>query len=234
MKILIFLVSFFFLATPITAQETTPEVINNKIEDVKDILQQIVKDSSPKETLPDDKPKCFFGTITQINDNQITINSQNQNKILQVNDETTYIDTKRLKSKLDKFKVGQTILAMGYFNQDMSLDCRRIVATETKSVENNNQIITGQIVDVSQSQSSSIFSLIPFQNKNSQGYQIKIDSKTEITTTDNKKLTPTEAIISGKKIIAVIHPDNENSQTFSATKIVYLDQNLSLTPAPAQ
>jgi len=82
---------------------------------------------------------------------------------------------------------------MGYLNPDSSMDCRRIVATDTKSVENNNQIVTGQIVDVSQSQSSSIFVLIPFQNKNGQ-YQIKIDSKTEFTDSDENKIKSSKTI----------------------------------------
>lgn len=232
MKFLTFLLLVFLFPHPISAQEATPSAIDNKIEDVKGILQQIVKGVSTEQTTPaeDSKPKSFFGTITQINEKQITINYENQNKVIQTDDETTFVDSKRQKSDLDKFKVGQTILTMGYLNPDSSMDCRRIVATDTKSVENNNQIVTGQIVDVSQSQSSSIFVLIPFQNKNGQ-YQIKIDSKTEFTDSDENKIKSSEIITSGKKIIAVIQPDTKIAQTFYAIKIISLEKTESQSSA---
>jgi len=206
----------------------------DKVENITDKLKEIVKGTSTEENPVDDKPKSFFGSITQINNNLIIINSDNQNKILQLSNETTYINSKRQKIKATEFKVGETVLAMGYLNQDKSLDCRRIVATDSKSVENNNQIITGQIVDVPQSQNS-IFAFTPFQNKDTQ-YQIKVDSKTEINDTEEKKLKSSETIVKGKKVIVVMHPDKDNHQTFYAIKIISLDtkngEPVESTPTP--
>lgn len=218
----ILLLCLSLVASPINAIEATPSTANNKVEDVKDILKQIVKNTSGDEAEPvSNKPKSIFGSITKVDDNQITLSFQNQTKLIQLDDETTLIDSKRQKSKLTNFKVGQTILAMGYLQPDQSLDCKRIVATEAKTVENVNQIVTGQIVDVSQSQNSPIFVLIPSQNKNSQ-YQIKTDSKTEIIDLKNNKLTSSKTIITGKKIIAIIKPDAQLAQTFYAAKIIDL------------
>lgn len=205
---------------------------NGKVESLTDKLKEIVKEgtTTQEETLTSiNKPKSFFSTITQINDQQITTNFQDSDLILQVNDKTAYVDLKQQKSKLTNFKVGQTILSMGYFNQDGTLDCRRIVATENKTVQNNNQIITGKIVDVSQSQSSPIFVLIPFQNKNEQ-YQIKIDTKTTISDTNQKKIASSDIIITGKEIIAIIRPETESGQTFYASRIINLEAIQSPTP----
>jgi len=226
----ILLFCFNLISSPVYAVETIPSVASDKVEDVKDILKQIVKDTSTETKVITNSPKSFFGTITQINDSQIVINSQNQNKVFQISTETAFVDAKRQKSKLANFKTGQTILAMGYTNQDQSLDCKRIVATEFKTVENTNQIVTGQIVDVSQSQTSPIFVLIPSQNKNSQ-YQIKTDSKTEIIDLKNNKLTFAKTITTGKKIIAIIQPDAKLAQTFYASKIISLNiDTTSVTP----
>jgi hypothetical protein len=233
MELIIALVSFLMLLQrPVHAVNSTSSAItNDKVETLTDKLKDIVKGATTQEesTTSDNKPKSFFGTITQISDQQMTINTQNKNLILQLNDNITYIDTKRQKSKLANFKVGQTILSMGYLDQNNTLDCRRIIATESKSIENNNQVVTGKIVDVSQSQSSPIFVLIPFQNKNGQ-YQIKIDSKTEFSDIGQKKLTSADVVVNGKKIIAVIQPDAKVSQTFYASRIISLDIVQSPTP----
>jgi hypothetical protein len=225
--LLLFLLSSLIFQQPI--QAATPiETQNNKVEEITDKLKEIVKGTST-ETLISDQPKSFFGSITQITDNQITINCQNQNQVLQLNDDTAFINSKRQNTKVSEFKVGETILAMGYLNLDKSLNCHRMVATDSKDVENNNQIVTGQIVDVPQSQNL-IFAFTPFQNKDTQ-YQIKLDSKTKINNTENKQLKSSEVIVKGKKVIIVMHPDTKNNQTFYATKIINLESN-SPTPTP--
>lgn len=234
MNFLLTLFLFVLSCKSTNATEASPSVVSDKVEDVKDILKQIVKSTSNNDEVEtvSDKPKSIFGSITAIDTNQITLNFQNQTKVIRISDETTFIDSKRQKSKLTNFKVGQTILSMGYLQADQSLDCKRVVFTDTKSIENTNQIVTGQIVDVSQSQTSPIFVLIPTQNKNSQ-YQIKTDSKTEIIDLKNNKLTLSKTIISGKKIIAIIKPDSQLAQTFYASKIINLESATeSISPSP--
>jgi len=226
------LVLNLFRQPALAVESTASASVDEKVESLTDRLKQIVKGDAPAPT-PVSKtntPKSFFGSITQINDSQIIINIQNQSKTLKLNEKITYIDAKRQKSKLANFKVGQTILAMGYINDDDNIvDCRRIIATESKSVENNTQVITGKIVDVSQSQTSPIFVLIPFQNKNGQ-YQIKTDAKTETLDISQKKLKSTDVIVNSKKVIVIIKPETQSSQTFYASKIITLDISQSPTP----
>ena len=218
MKALLLLLLSSLLQHPVQAATPSPDI--DKVEEFTDNLTKLVKGTTSEENLSNDKPKSFFGTITKIDQHLIIISSENQNKKIQLDNEATFINSKRQKTKVDNFTVGQTILAMGYPNTDNSLDCRRIVATDTKDVENNNQITTGQIVDVPQSENS-IFAFTPFQNKDVQ-YQIKFDSKTRINDTNEKKLKSSNTIIKGTRAIIIMHPDAENSQTFYATKIIQL------------
>ena len=227
----IILLAFLLIITkPIIAQEASNSA--TKTDDIKGILRQIVNQDNPTsdETSTSDiqLPKAFFGSITKINANEITLNSQNENRLLRVDANTTYADIKSRSTKLTSFKEGQTILAMGIVNSDLSMDCSRIVATDSKSITNTHQIISGQIVDVSQSQNSTIFVLVPSKNKNNQ-YQIKIDNKTVLTDTKDKNITSSKNIISGKKLIAVIKPDSQIAQTFYAVRLISLD---SETPSP--
>ena len=227
----IILLAFLLIITkPIIAQEASNSA--TKTDDIKGILRQIVNQDNPTsdETSTSDiqLPKAFFGSITKINTNEITLNFQNENRLLRIDSDTTYADIKSRPTKLTSFKEGQTILAMGIVNTDLSMDCSRIVATDSKSITNTYQIISGQIVDVSQSQNSTIFVLVPSKNKNNQ-YQIKIDTKTVLTDTKGKNLTLNKNIISGKKLIAVIKPDSQIAQTFYAVRLISLD---SETPTP--
>lgn len=232
---LILLCFYSIFSPPVYAQTTpAPTSPNDKIEDVKGILKQIVKETSgdtntDTETTVSKQPKSFFGTITQIDSDQIKINIQDQTKTLYLTKDTTFVNAKRQQSKITDFKSGQTVLAMGYLNPDQSLDCRRLVFTESKSVENINQTIIGQIVDVSQSQNSPIFVLIPSKNKNSQ-YQIKTDSKTEITDFKNNKLVSAKTIITSKKVIVILQPDTKLANTFYAAKIIDLQPETDSNP----
>jgi len=230
---LLFIYFQFAFSSPALAQTTTPSA--DKVEDVKDILKQIVKETSGDSnsesvTSVSKQPKSFFGTITQVDSNQIKITLKDQNnKALSITQDTTFVNSKKQKGKISDFKSGQTIIAMGYLKEDKSLDCHRIVYTESKTIENINQIVTGQIVDVSQSQNSSIFVLIPSKNKNSQ-YQIKTDSKTEIIDTKNNKTTSAKTLVTSKKVIVIIQPDTKLVNTFYATKIIDLTPDTASNP----
>lgn len=233
MKLSIIFLFVIFFVNPIKAVEPTPES-ENKTKEIVNIVKQIVNNNVTPTPVSSKKPKSFFGNITQIDENIITINFKSQTQLIRINDKTAYIDLKRNKSKLINFKVGQEILAMGYLQEDQSLDGKRIVAIELKSFVNNHQTITGQIVDISQE--ASIFTLTPNYNKNSP-FQLKTDSKTKIVNLSNKTVASSQAIANGKKIIAIIKPDSKLAKTFYTSKIIVLDspatKSVTSTPTPS-
>lgn len=233
MKFLLTLIILFtfFIRSPL-AVESNPET--EKVEDfVTNVLKPKVQENTATPTPISDKPKSFFGNITKIEENTLTLIYKGKTQQIEVSDETVYIDLKRNKTKLTNFKVGQEILAMGYLQENNSLDCKRVVATELKAITNNNQTITGQIVDISKE--TSVFTLTPNYNKNNP-FQLKTDSKTKIVDLSNKTIASSQAIANGKKIIAIIRPDTKLEKTFYASKIIILDSSDSLssklTPAP--
>ena len=225
MKLLFAILFLFVLNIPAKAVELTPTP-DAKTTEIVNIVKQIVSESITPTPIVSDKPKSFYGNITKIENNTITIVYKNKTQLIEVNDETVYIDLKRNKSKFSNFKAGQEILAMGYLNEENILNGKRILATEQKSVVNNHQTVTGQIVDISKE--TSIFTLTPNYNKNSP-FQLKTDSKTKIVDTDNKTILSSSVIVNGKKIIAIIQPDSKLENTFYTTKIINLDSTTKIS-----
>ncbi len=234
MKLLLILILLFNIFVPSSIASESNADTEIKVEDfVTNVLKPKVQGTTTTPSPISTKPKSFFGNIIQIDEDTITIIYKDQTQKIQVNDETVYVDLKRNKSKLANFKVGQEILAMGYLKEDQSLDCKRIVATELKSVANNHQTVTGQIVDISKE--TSIFTLTPNYNKNSP-FQLKTDSKTKIVNLINKAIASSEAIANGKKIIAIIKPDTKLENTFYVSKIIVIDSfnnTSNSTPTPS-
>jgi len=231
MKTLVIIFLFLISATnslAVSNEVATPAADKNNLQDiqkirevvqqkVKEKLQQIGDDSEKKDT---NSPKSFVGTITQINGTQITIDYKNSPKSLSVDDTTVFIDAKKNKTQLDKIKVGQDVLAMGYLNSDDTLTVKRLIISDLKTITNNNQVIIGKIVDISKS--SPIFVLIPSKNKNNQ-FQIKTDTTTTVFNKSNTK-SDIKNLVSGDKVIVVITPDQKIAKTFSALKIITQDK----------
>lgn len=213
--------SFSQVATVTPTKAPNKEVLEMVQQKVKDMLQQsgIGSTTSPI-------PKALIGTITQIDNSQITISYKNESKTMTITEETIFIDAKRNKTKLANIKAGQDILSMGYLDQYGNFESKRIVIIDLKTIENKNEIVLGKIVDISQS--SSIFVLIPIKNKETQ-YQIKTDSKTEILDKDNNKLT-IDKLKSGQKIVVIIQPDAKMAKTFYVSKIITLDSTTAQVP----
>lgn len=211
-----------FLSQPQTvfAVNTTPSA-SQDVQSIREVVQQKVKEKLNIITSSENKPKSIFGSIKKINNSQITISFNNQDQIVTTTEDTVFVGSKKTKISLTDLKENDEIIAMGYFNKDNQLEAKRIVVFSLKEIQNNNQIINGQVVDVSQT--SSVFTVIPHNNKNSQ-YQI------ETTSTNIKKIS------SGQKIIAVVKPDEKVTNTFELIKTISsTSQNASVsaTSTPA-
>jgi len=189
----------------------------NDIQSIREVVQQKVKEKLNIITTPSSKPKSFFGSIKKITGLQIEISQNNENKTIVITEETTFVNLKKSKISLKELKVGDEILAMGYINSQNQLEAKRIVIIELNKIKNNNQIINGQVVDVSQS--SPVFVIVPINNKNSQ-YQIETD------------LNSIKKITTGQKVIAVIKPDLKIANTFNLQKIISSTSTSSATPTP--
>lgn len=203
---------------PILATEASTSANSSEVQQIREVVQQKVKEKLNLIKSPSNKAKSLFGTIEKINDNEININWKDDSNTIITDDETTIVGLKRNKLDLEDLKPNQEILAMGYFNAQNKLETKRIVLIEMEKIENKNQVVNGKIVDVSQN--SPVFTVVPQNNKNNQ-YQIETNTKT------------ISKIAAGQKIIAVIKADPKKTNTFDLLKIIKTtDASTSATPTP--
>lgn len=222
-------------APPTSAQNAslspTPTAANplnlEEIQKIRQAVQQKVQEKLKEINNPSETKKAIVGTVSQISDNQITITYQNQESLLQLSDDSVIIDSKRNKSKISLIKTGQDILAMGY-QTEAFFDTKRLVFINLKELENKYQTIAGKIVDISQS--SSVFVLIPGQNKNQQ-YQVSTNNKTQIVNTENISLKY-EFLKNGNRTVVIVKSDPKNTKTLIASKIIALEYSPPASPTP--
>ncbi|MFA5026004.1 MAG: hypothetical protein WC503_05860, partial [Candidatus Shapirobacteria bacterium] len=93
----------------------------------------------------------------------------------------------------------------------------KIIVVDPTKLVNNKNVTLGKVADISPT--TSILVLIPTNNKNRE-LQIKVDSKTEIITRDNKTIKFTD-LKKGQKIVCVY--TNSQTATYPALKIITLD-----------
>ena len=206
------------IASPTPTSLPDTPVSDENIQKIRQAVQQKVKEKLASITSTTTGKKAFIGTITTINQNDITISYRDQTHQLTVDEETVFINTKRNKTTLDKIPEGQAVLAMGYLNEEQILETKRLIAVDAASLEERKHIVVGQIVDISQS--SSIFVLIPSGDKDIQ-YQLKTDSKTETILKDKTAIKFNE-LENGQKVIVIFSPTQKNSKTYYAHKIIKL------------
>lgn len=217
------------LPTPTSTPSPTnvPTKAPDEIQKIREVVQQKVREKLKLITQPSATPKGIVGKIIQIDANQFTLEYQNNVRTVKFDDTTVFIDISRNKSKADKLKIGQDLLAMGTFDDSNNLIAKRIINTDLKPITTAQRVVViGKIVDISKS--SPVFALIPSKNKNIQ-YQIKTDTKTEIVNSTDKKIAVAD-LKSGQKIITILNPDEKMAKTYYAKKIINLDYQPPITP----
>jgi len=212
-KILLFgLIFSLFFPINLLAQTTTP-IENNtlgtsdEIKKIRETVQEKVKQKLDKIINKINKKQAWLGSISKIEDMQITITSPNyQQRRVKVQPNTVFINLNRQKTTLAKLKKGQIILAMGSYapnpdQTEVSLETSRIVISKNNVQDMRKKIVVGTISDISKS--SNVFTLIPLSSDKSQ-YQVKYSSKT-IQKTDLKIKN---------KIITILKTDPKNKNDF--------------------
>ena len=230
-----FFLSLFFPSQIFAEEPATSTSDKNLTEEVRQMVAKKVKEIQQSDTdnsnVSTSIPKTIIGTISKIENNQITVTNKNNSKIITVSDETVFIDAKKKKIKIDDLKSGQVILSMGYYDQYNNFNTKRIVITTADAIKNNNEIVLGKIADISQT--SNILVLIPLKNKNTQ-YQIKSDSTTKVVDENGDSLAINK-LKTGQKVVVIIQPDTKIANTFDVSKIITLNSNsdsTSPTPTP--
>jgi hypothetical protein len=181
------------------ATEVNPETIKQQVMDRLEAIK-----NKPEKSFK----KGLVGTIASIEENTIVMEFESIKYTITTTETTTFINTKRNKTTIDKFKVGQDILVLGTIDKDDSTLCTavRIIQTDIKTIKRLHQVVVGKIVDISKS--SPIIVVIPTYNKDTQ-FQIKLDSE------------PKDLKV-GQKVIVSIIPDPKVAKTYTALKLLSL------------
>lgn len=214
-----------------TAKSTLVKSANleEDVQKIREAVQKKVKEKLSEITTPAtpvSNKKGIIGSIIQIDPNQIIINNKGQTRNILVSENTVFVDANRNKTKVEKIKVGQGILAMGLIDKNNILEASRVVVMDLKILENKYQTVIGKVVDISKE--SPIFVLIPSDNKDNQ-YQIKTDSLTETIYRNGSKMD-FKNLASGQKIVVVLKPDDKIKKTFYAAKIINLENKAIVSP----
>jgi hypothetical protein len=207
--------SFFGPVVSVRAQTPTPESDIQKLREViQQKVQQKLQEISSEEVI--NPKKAYLGTITKIEDKNLSFDSKGQKYEFIISDDATFVNLKQNKIKITDLKEGQDVLVLT-LAKDEIIYAKRILIVDPSKLENKKNISLGKIADISTT--TSIFVLIPVNN-NSRELQMKVDSKTEIVTKDNKNLKFTD-IKKGQKIVC-IYTNGQNS-TYPVLKIITLD-----------
>lgn len=198
---------------------------NKDIQKIREVVQQKVKEKLAEITAITTNKKAFIGIVQNIDKNDIIISYNNQQFQLQVDVDTVFIDSKRNKTGLDQISLDQAVLAMGYLNESQALETKRLIIVPAEILLEKKHTIVGKIVDISQE--TSVFVLIPNQNKDHQ-YQIKTDSKTKIINKDKTSIK-FDQLENGQTLIVIFSPTQTNSKTYYAHQIIKLE---SPDPSP--
>ncbi|RLC34934.1 hypothetical protein DRH14_01955 [Candidatus Shapirobacteria bacterium] len=155
-----------------------------EIQKIRQTVQEKVKKKLNKIIDKVETRQAWLGSVTQIENQQITIsfkdkNGQDIQKIIKCQDDTVFISLNRQKTSLSKIKKGQIILAMGFFtpNPQQQIDilkAKRIVVSKNSLQEIRKKIVVGTVRDISQT--NSVFTITSLSDSQQQ-YQIKYSTK---------------------------------------------------------
>lgn len=213
--ILFMLLFFFFPVFSVNAQTPSPESDIQKLREViQQKVQQKLQEISGIEV--ENPKKAYLGTITKIVNKNLSLDSKGQKYEFIISEDATFVNLKQNKITITDLKEGQNILVLS-LAKDEIIFAKRILIVDPTKLENNKNIALGKIADISTT--TSVFVLIPINNNNRE-LQMKIDSKTEIVTKNNKSLKLTD-IKKGQKIVC-IYTNGQNS-TYPALKIIILE-----------
>lgn len=193
---------------------------SSEIQKIREVIQQKVKDKIEEITKSDvvDPKKSILGIIKEISPNSLTVSSNNEDQIIGYDIDTVIIGAKLTKIKVTDLKVGQEILSLGIQSADSYL-AKRILVTSIKNVTNNFSILSGNIIDISES--SPIILIVPVTDKNRQS-QLKYDiKKLEIVDKLGKKIN-FDTLKVGQKVAVLYNLSSQNDQNILITKLIAL------------
>lgn len=235
-KALIFYLMLLVLALPVAAQpDQTPGSPTSStnpspaVKNIRDRVKEIVREKI--DELKRGRKGAYFGELTAIGGNQLTVSNRfGKNQII-INEETKIIGTARQELTLADLKTGMFIVAMGYIDTTGNLEAKRIVIMSRPKLP-ARQVAFGRVSDISKEEN-----ILTVKNeKKGITYSVEADEKTIIT----KKIDGKIQKISFDKIslndfLVAIGISSQNETKIITAKLIHIIPGLAVgqrTPRP--
>jgi len=228
-KIIIFLtIILCFSASAITvkAVSPTPEPTELEVKELRDKVKEIVREKL--DQAQKGQKTAFVGEITNISDLQLTLQTGQGNKQLDVATDAALIGKDGKKITMKDLKTGLFAIAMGFMEENDVLGVRRLVISD-KSKTVAKEIAFGKVTDISKEEN-----VITIKNeKKNIIYTVEITDKTTITKKVDGKVQKVklEVIETGDYLIAIGVP-TENEHKLITAKIIHVIPGLSKETSP--
>ncbi len=208
------------------AVSPAPEATEPAVKELRDKVKEIVQEKL--EQTQKGQKMAFFGTISEVNDLNLTLQTNEGDQLLKIATDSALIGKGGKKITTADLKNGLFAIAMGFMGDNQALDVRRLVISE-KPKANPREIAFGKVTDISKEEN-----VLTLKNeKQNMLYTVEITSNTTITKKVDEKIQKVklEAVEIGDRLVAIGTP-TENEHKLITAKTLYILPSLSPKTSP--
>lgn len=201
------ILTFAFLTAPVAAQEEATPATQTIREKVREKIENIVH-----------KPRAVVGTLTEITDSTLQIQTRSgQLQMAATGEETTYVRTtrgRRTEVEFEDLVLGDFIIAMGFRNGNEVLETRRVITYDSSPLTERRAVF-----GVVQGNENGTLTLQ--HPKTAEVWTVETSRDTKITRKgeDGFEEIDVDEVQVGDRIIAAGVPDEKEENTLLAGRI---------------
>ncbi|MGB9706836.1 MAG: DUF5666 domain-containing protein [Microgenomates group bacterium] len=216
-------------------EETQAEVgtsqgeLQEKIKEIREAVKEKVRERL--EEVKRGVPRAYVGEITQIGEDNFTLEARRQTVQVKVTSETKIIGKEKQTLELKDLKVGDFSIAMGYPGENGTLEAKRIVVV-SKPSPSIREVAFGRVTDISSEEK-----ILTLKNeRKGLTYTVVVTEKTIITKKVDTKIEKVKfsSIEIGDRVVAIGTP-KENEAKLITAKIIHVIPGKALgqvSPSP--
>ena len=205
MRKIILLFTFYFLLftfpllaraqSPTPEDETTPTPVQEEIKQkVQERIEQIQTEF---------KKRAFWGTLKEITNSTLVLETPRGERRVKTDENTKFFGPGKKEIKLADLEIGNFIIALGYWQENGTLEGKRITAlTQAPKPTIKRYAVYGKVADISKEEK--VLSLV-HPIKSEVTFEVMVTEKTIITKKVEGKIKKVnfEAIEIGDRVVAV-------------------------------
>lgn len=201
-----------------SAEATESVEADEKVKQIREAVQEKIKSYATGN------PSAFVGTIKDLVNSSLTIETKNGLKQASTSAETTII---RLVAKAKKeiefadLELQETVIALGYLGENGALNVKRLIATKVEPPK-EREIILGKVSEIEKE----LINLKSFKEDND--WKIKLNDKTKLTMKKDGQIEEIESEEIGidNRLMAICTPpqDLKKEEPYTVLRLHLLRQ----------